>query len=208
MPLTASAGVSSPQSSFINVHMQSFKSGHTTVFVSPIPERQKLTRRQNERATVREMLDTIFPGAKIDHDSDDRPFLTGIDNPPFISISHSRAYAAIAIDSTRRIGVDIEDEGRNGQLDKLARRFIGEDEQSMITTEFTLLHAWTAKESAYKATDDQNGLTVPALRLDGYTLEFFNVPGSLVCVAWKSRKMRVKSRKSNDEESDLSDLSD
>lgn len=86
------------------------------------------------------------PGARVIHDPDGAPLLA--DSPLNISISHSRRYAAVAVDSHRRIGVDIE-EPRLEQLRRVISKFLTPDELPAWGNR--LLAAWTCKEAVFKA---------------------------------------------------------
>lgn len=178
--------------------MLSFEVGITRIYADSIVVTDGQTRRQAERAAVAAIVDSIIPGATMGHDAEGRPelvlpadFNLGQSSTPFItesqklspasqifiSVSHSRRWAVVAIDPTRRIGVDVEDGDRNGQLTKIARRFLLPGEEELITPTFTLLHAWTAKEAAYKAAPDQTSLSVPSIPLTAVTPRHIPLPG-------------------------------
>lgn len=105
-------------------------------------------RRQAERAaTMRLIRYLLGDDAELSHTPDGSPLIIGRDTN--ISVSHSRLYAAIAIDPHRRIGIDTET-WRN-QLLRVAPRFLSSQEQALYSTPALLLHAWTVKEAVYKA---------------------------------------------------------
>lgn len=90
------------------------------------------------------------------------------DGSTFISISHTKGYAALAWHGTHAIGVDIEQ--RTDRVMRVVSRFVNADEQCALTT-FGIpspdgeLLLWTAKEALYKLVgirelDCQYGLTV------------------------------------------------
>lgn len=84
--------------------------------------------------------------ARVIHDPDGAPLLVG--SPLNISISHSRNFAAVAVDPDRRIGVDIE-EPRLEQLRRVISKFLNPDELPYWGDR--LLQAWTCKEAVFKA---------------------------------------------------------
>ena len=88
----------------------------------------------------------IGPEARLLHDPDGAPLLAGSDL--HISISHSRHFAALMTDPTRRCGVDIE-EARPEQLLKVRSKFLTDRELPLWADD--LLTAWTIKEAVYKA---------------------------------------------------------
>lgn len=65
-----------------------------------------------------------------------------------VSISHSRHWAAVALNPECRIGVDIE-EARPEQLRRVAPKFLSGAERRLWDDR--LLEAWTCKEAVYKA---------------------------------------------------------
>ena len=90
------------------------------------------------------------------------------DGSTFISISHTKGYAALAWHGTHAIGVDIEQ--RTDRVMRVVSRFVNAAEQCALTA-FNIpspdgeLLLWTAKEALYKLVgirelDCQYGLTV------------------------------------------------
>lgn len=98
------------------------------------------------RAVDQLLLRAAGPGARVIHDPDGAPLL--VDSPLNISISHSRNFAALAVDADRRIGVDIE-EPRLEQLRRVISKFLSPDE--LPEWGERLLQAWTCKEAVFKA---------------------------------------------------------
>jgi phosphopantetheinyl transferase len=96
------------------------------------------------REAVRSLIDAHV-GAEVEltHDAHGAPLLVG--SPLHISISHSRRFAAIALDADRRIGIDVE-EARQEQLARVSSRFVRQDDCPL-----PLLTLWTIKEAVYKA---------------------------------------------------------
>lgn len=99
------------------------------------------------RQAVAELIQRAAgPDARVIHDPDGAPLLTG--SPLNVSISHSRRYAAVAVSSRGRIGVDIE-EPRLEQLRRVISKFLAPEELPMWGER--LLAAWTCKEAVFKA---------------------------------------------------------
>lgn len=102
--------------------------------------------------------------ARVIHDPDGAPLLVG--SPLNISISHSRHFAAVAVDADRRIGVDIE-EPRLEQLQRVISKFLTPDE--LPGWGHRLLQAWTCKEAVFKAAGIPN-IGLASIRLVGPSL--------------------------------------
>lgn len=121
--------------------------------------------RQTEWLAVRTLLKTMLGReTPIAYHPDGIPYLPDADL--HISISHTKGYAAVLLDTQPRIGIDIE--YRSERIRKLYDRFLGEAEQRLIgrhpDTE-TLLICWSAKETAFKmmrkrAVDWRNDLRI------------------------------------------------
>jgi 4'-phosphopantetheinyl transferase EntD len=124
---------------------------HCTVYVQPIDSHDDLPRRQAEREAVAHIVRTVFGNtAAIDHDENGAPRLTAADFSGYISITHSRRYAAVAIDYRAPIGLDIEEPRQ--QLGRVAPRVLSAAEMAVYSaTPEGLLQAWTLKEALYKA---------------------------------------------------------
>jgi phosphopantetheinyl transferase len=68
-----------------------------------------------------------------------------------LSISHCSRHAAVILHPHRKVGTDIENRGRNVQ--KVARRFLGSEEQTDFAGKENtdaLLLIWSAKEALFK----------------------------------------------------------
>ena len=119
------------------------------VYLAPIEAGEG--RREAERAAVAQLAVAAmrYPCA-ISHRADGSPYIEGADAE--ISVSHSRRCAALAMSRRGRIGVDIEDICRAGQLRRVAPRVLTEAEMAVYGCDDEgLLRAWTLKEAAYKA---------------------------------------------------------
>ena len=100
--------------------------------------------RRKEYVFVRALLERMT-GAKqvILHDKSGKPYLDGNMQ---ISLSHTKGYCAVIVSDSRAVGIDIE--YMSDRVDKIARKFIRNDEP-MATTIQKLLR-WSAKEAVYK----------------------------------------------------------
>lgn len=116
--------------------------GTTTVAIAPIEAAAGETRREAERRTALMLMRklTRLSRAYIAHYRWGEPCIAQKPLLPWgkvrfrkdigISISHSRRLAAVAIDYTRPIGIDIEEP--RAQLFNVASRFLSVDERSLL----------------------------------------------------------------------------
>lgn len=88
----------------------------------------------------------LGPEADYVNAPDGSPQLVG--SRAHISVSHSRHWVAVAVDSRSLIGIDIE-EYRMAQLRRVADKFLSETEKALWAEKLT--EAWTCKEAVYKA---------------------------------------------------------
>ena len=123
--------------------IQTFALGCATVACMPLAPCCATGRRESECRAVEALLSHLLPGATLSHLPSGAPVA---DRPVCISVSHSRRIAVLAV-ASRPIGVDAE-ENRPEQLRRVASRFVTEAEEALCPS---LLHAWTAKEAAFKA---------------------------------------------------------
>ena len=107
-------------------------------------------RRAAERAAVVRLVAEAFgPDKKLGHDSYGAPYIVGR-RDVYISVSHCRGLAVLAVSRRGRIGIDVEEE--NMRLERIAGRFLSPEEQSRWGGSIpSLAYAWTAKEAAFKA---------------------------------------------------------
>lgn len=123
----------------------------TTVVITPLltldSENESRKRHLRERATVHAILNELGLPEKVDHLPDGSPFLPGYDG--YISISHSQESVAIALNTSRRIGIDTET--WRPQLERVKHKFLSVREQEIYHGNPGLLLAWCMKEAAYKA---------------------------------------------------------
>lgn len=124
------------------------------------------TRREREEAAVVRLVERVFgAGARRVHDPLGAPVIALPDGTvckEYVSLSHSRRTAALAV-STRRIGIDIEEE--RPQLDRVAARVLSDDElKHYLPLPHGLLRAWTLKEALYKASRALTGAEIDFAR--------------------------------------------
>lgn len=98
----------------------------------------------------RVLLQNLFDAHKIEiHKNEaNKPTLFINDEKYFISISHSYEYVGIMFSKTHEIGLDIEkiDE----RINRVARKFLNENEQQFAESKLSKTLIWSAKESVYK----------------------------------------------------------
>jgi len=121
--------------------------GTTMVAMSEISDGSRGTHRERERKAVSEIVSRVLgEGAEVEHDLHGAPKVN-LSNVN-ISVSHSFTVAAVAFDSVRPVGIDIEQ--WRPQLRRIAERFLTESELAREVTDDALLRAWTAKEATFK----------------------------------------------------------
>lgn len=113
--------------------------------------------RRAEWLAVRLLVKELFGSeAEVAYHPTGRPYLKGADT--YISISHTRDYAAVAYSTAGPIGLDIE--RISDRVERIAHRFTSTDEAAYIDTHgqqdrpmYHLIN-WSAKETLYKLLDD------------------------------------------------------
>ena len=100
--------------------------------------------RRKEKLAVYALLHTMTGDRElvIFHESSGRPVVEGW----HIAISHTRGYAAVMLSKEHDVAVDVE--YMSNRVDRIAGRFIREDEYAPDTV--SRLIAWCAKETLYK----------------------------------------------------------
>lgn len=112
------------------------------IFFGAVPP--GMPRRAAEKGAVGDIMALHLPGVELRHLPSGAPCIDGA----FISITHARNVAAVAV-SGRPVGIDLE--YPRPQLERIAHKFLSVTERQTYTTLPALLHAWTAKEAAFKA---------------------------------------------------------
>lgn len=134
----------------------------------PVSQRAQMenmsTSRRHELEAVYGLVSSIS-GKKdfvIGHNEDGKPLL----DDWYISISHTRGYAAVIMSHSKEVAVDIE--YISNRVDRIAGKFIREDEILGNTT--ARLVAWCVKETAYKYFSEQH-LGLLEMRILPFELE-------------------------------------
>lgn len=109
--------------------------------------------RAAEREAVEALVGCAFPGKTLIHNAEGAPLIEG----EHISVSHGASTALLAIGAAA-VGIDIE--RPRVQLEKVAPKFIRPDDIYP-----SLLHAWTAKEAAFKAWSTRT-VTIADIRVE------------------------------------------
>ncbi len=108
----------------------------------------KNDQRKKEFLAVRLLLQALLPNSPlIDYATDGKPFL--VSSPNFISISHTKGYAAICLSQMGEVGIDIE--LATDRIHGIAERFMNKREYDFYLQQpsFALL-AWATKEAIFK----------------------------------------------------------
>ncbi len=107
-------------------------------------------RRRIEHLASRFLLQHLKPDIPLHSLSIDehrKPYLPG--GRYFFSVSHSWPFIAVAVDTSRQMGIDIQT--WHPKIENIKNKFLSEYEQSFCQNDPKLLtHAWCAKESVYK----------------------------------------------------------
>lgn len=121
-------------------------------------------RRKKEKLTEYLLLKDLTDDDSlvIHHNEDGAPFVDGY----YLSLSHTEGWAAMILSKSHRVGVDIEYVSE--RVNRVASRFIREDEQQESLTE--RLINWCAKEAVYKFFTEQH-LEFHEMRLLPYLQE-------------------------------------
>lgn len=110
-----------------------------------LDEKYKNEGRKKEILAVRALLYEMTheeSSKRISHEPSGKPLLKGY----FISISHTKGYAAVIMSKTKNVAVDIE--YVSDRVSKIVDKFIRSDEDS--STIEVQLKNWCAKETVYK----------------------------------------------------------
>lgn len=95
--------------------------------------------------------DGVLPAdAAISHRESGAPYIEG--TVASVSVSHCREFALLAVHAGGLpIGIDAESANRGGQLERVAAKFLSEEQASLCGGDRALmLRAWTVKEAVYK----------------------------------------------------------
>ncbi|MCL2130878.1 MAG: 4'-phosphopantetheinyl transferase superfamily protein [Lentimicrobiaceae bacterium] len=113
------------------------------------------------RALLGEVLGNDF---EVNYLEDGKPVL--VRPKKFLSVSHSKEFAAVFLSDTHRVGVDIEK--ISDRIQKLFPRFLNETEQQNSNlSDSSLLHFyWGAKEAVYKMFNQHRLLFAEQIHID------------------------------------------
>ena len=131
--------------------------------VAPLPDgedllaeahcRYKASSRRLEWLAVRRLMHEVGCSSSIKYHPSGRPYLK--DDERFISISHTRGYAAIALHSKQCVGIDIEQ--RTERVCRVGDKFLANEEKLFLPREKknveVMLVIWTVKEAMFKLMD-------------------------------------------------------
>jgi 4'-phosphopantetheinyl transferase len=108
------------------------------------------------RVLLRSMMNTEqYIDCRVDEHG--KPYLTNF--PHHISLSHSYDYAAVMVSENQSVGIDIE--LIKDKIERVAHKFMNEDELAFISKENRTEHlyiCWCAKEAVYKL-QGKNGVS-------------------------------------------------
>lgn len=121
--------------------------------LTPVARGGRPGRRGAETAARDHALQLLCPGAVIEHRTDGSPVLVDAPQELYISVSHSRLCAVVAL-SPRPLGIDIEQ--WRDQLLRVEGKYLNDSEMLFIYTPLDRLTAWTAKEAIYKLAGQQS----------------------------------------------------
>lgn len=122
----------------------------------PFLDRLKADTRQKEWLATRVLLKEMMgEEMRIAYRPDGAPYLP--DSALYISISHTKGYAAVLLQEVPAAGIDIEQ--RANRVLKIRSRFVTPDEEAEIDpiheVEHLLIH-WCAKEALFKMIGQEN----------------------------------------------------
>lgn len=95
--------------------------------------------------SVRLLLNEIYSDASITYDKFGKPMLS---NGVEISISHAGDYAVIALNTTKKCGIDIEQ--ISSKVERIKHKFLSQHELEKVISLEELTLFWCAKEALYK----------------------------------------------------------
>ena len=112
----------------------------------------------------------------IDYNQDGSPYIVKQkgNEPTYISISHTRGFAAIAISHTKRIGIDIEAFGT--KIEKIVHRFSNKEEEpieKLTKDEWRKYYIvlWSTKESVFKLCGKDKTPVVTGITVNPFQIE-------------------------------------
>ncbi|MBR5804228.1 MAG: 4'-phosphopantetheinyl transferase superfamily protein [Bacteroidaceae bacterium] len=117
--------------------------------------RFKADGRRLEWLAVRRLMHEVGCHSPIKYHPSGRPYLE--EDERYISISHTRGYAAIALHLEKSVGLDIEQ--RTDRVCRVREKFLSHEEKLFLPLEKknveTMLIIWTVKEAMFKLMDKE-----------------------------------------------------
>lgn len=111
--------------------------------------------RRLEWLATRALLSTLIPQTpEVVYNINGKPYLS--DNSYYISISHTKGYAAVILSKTSIVGIDIEQYGR--RVERVTSHFMNSNEKPGLYKGdriWSLLLHWSAKETVFKCLEEQ-----------------------------------------------------
>jgi phosphopantetheinyl transferase len=99
---------------------------------------------------VRLLLHEFYPNVEISYNKFGKPFLS---NKVEISISHTGNYAVLALNTSKKCGIDIEK--ISAKVERIKHKFLNVQELEIAKTLEELTLFWCAKEALYKLYGDK-----------------------------------------------------
>ena len=100
------------------------------------------------RAALSALLGPAAEGLVVGREEDGAPVVVGADVA--LSISHGRRWAVAAAGRVAKLGIDLCEIGRAPNVERIAKRFLHEDERALPRSAADWALLWALKESAAK----------------------------------------------------------
>jgi phosphopantetheinyl transferase len=122
-----------------------------------LPVIEKMTEnRKREWLSIRVLIKELLGEEKeIVYNPLGKPYLS--DNSFYISISHTKGYAALILNKENEVAVDME--RITPRIENIRKRFVNDDEEKALSSSNELVHLllyWSAKESLFKRLGVEN----------------------------------------------------
>lgn len=102
--------------------------------------------------------------ASISYNTNGKPLLDVPETD--LSISHTKGYVAVAMKKGQRTGIDIQT--NSAKVERIAHKFLHNDEQSAMNSMDALHVIWCCKESLFKMYSDEHPVFATQMRISGY----------------------------------------
>ena len=161
---------------------------HADFYLRELSHRRLASCRRQEYLSVRILLHQLLADASvIAYHPSGKPFLA--DSTAHISISHTKGYVAVIIDSIHEVGIDIEQ--RTSRVLRVKSRFLNSAELSSVDEQNEIsycLICWSAKETLYKVMPEQSPDFVAHLHLYPFAVD---ESGSVTSYETYSKNQRI-----------------